>query len=137
MRRSSFVRTVALAAGVASVSCSSATAPSSPAGRHPAALDASLGAVISIASAPVASGNFDVIVRTVSGGGCERPAGIEVEYVSGNEAIVVPFVVNTSQACSAILLSLPLDYRVTLRFLSPGPATIRVGGYQLNVIVGA
>ena len=135
MRRSSFVRTVALAAGVASVSCSSATAPSSPAGRHPAALDASLGAVISIASAPVASGNFDVIVRTVSGGGCERPAGIEVEYVSGNEAIVVPFVVNTSQACSAILA--PLDYRVTLRFLSPGPATIRVGGYQLNVLVGA
>lgn len=134
MHNPSFVRMVAFTAGLAAISCSSATAPSALIGRHAAALDPSLGAVITLASPPVASGDFDVVIRTASGGGCVRPAGIEVEYVSGNEAAIVPFVAYTYQPCAAVLL--PLDYRVTLRFLNPGPATIRVGSYQLNVTVG-
>ena len=134
MHSPSLVRTVALTAGLAAISCSSATAPSSSIGRHAAGLDPTLGAVITLASPPVASINFDVVIRTVSGGGCQRPAGIEVEYASANEAAIVPFVAETYQPCAANLG--PMDYRVTLRFLNPGPATIRVGAYQLNVTVG-
>ena len=135
MRSPSFVRMVAFTAGLAALSCSSATAPNSLAGRHAAGLDSSLGAVITLPSPPVAYRDFEVVIRTGSGGGCQRPAGIEVEYVSANEAVIVPFVAETSRPCPALLGGW-MDYRVTLRFLDPAPATIRVGSYQLNVTVG-